>query len=69
MTLQETIRGEPDAGETMLEPFTNSDNNHGRPGLEEKTDENETAFARPFTTVRWISVCIGLYLTVVLYGM
>jgi hypothetical protein len=37
-------------------------------GQNEKAENTEAEFQRPMTNLRWFSVCVGLYLTALLYG-
>ena len=72
MATQEAKSTDPEA--QAYGPETDSDlieHEKGQIGPE-PTENGEAVVAnspRPFTTLRWISVCIGLYLTAVLYGL
>ena len=59
---------EPAVVEPRLDPDTELSDSSKEIELEAKVEETEATPQRPFTTLRWISVCVGLYLTAMLYG-
>ncbi len=72
MAAQGFVFDQPEAGTIETDPGSATGepaDGQGRPPLgsrlEEKTPD---APRRPFTMLRWISVCVGLYLTALLYG-